>query len=35
MLSKLNLRYFSLSDLFQQMVGGFILAGPFVVTEKV
>ncbi len=26
---------FSISDLAQQMVGGFLLAGPFVVTEEV
>lgn len=30
-----RLKYFSLSDLAQQMVGGFLLAGPFVVTEEV
>lgn len=29
------LRRFSISDLAQQMVGGFLLAGPFVVTEEV
>lgn len=29
------LRRFSVSDLAQQMVGGFLLAGPFVVTEEV
>ncbi len=28
-------RLFSISDLAQQMVGGFLLAGPFVVTEEV
>ncbi len=30
-----TLKRFSLSDLAQQMVGGFLLAGPFVVTEEV
>jgi len=29
------IRRFSVSDLAQQMVGGFLLAGPFVVTEEV
>lgn len=29
------LKRFSLADLAQQMVGGFLLAGPFVVTEEV
>lgn len=28
-------RLFSIADLAQQMVGGFLLAGPFVVTEEV
>lgn len=28
-------RQFQFSDLMQQMVGGFLLAGPFVVTEEV
>lgn len=35
MLKRLKLRYFSFADMFQQMVGGFLLAGPFVVTEEV
>lgn len=35
MLKKLRFKYFSFADLFQQMVGGFLLAGPFVVTEEV
>ncbi|MBS3782749.1 MAG: DUF2391 family protein [Candidatus Thermoplasmatota archaeon] len=30
-----RLKYFSLADLSQQMVGGFLLTGPFVVTEEV
>ncbi len=29
------LKRFSIADLAQQMVGGFLLAGPFVVTEEV
>src|SRR6056297_2333695 len=35
MLKKLRFKYFSFADLFQQMVGGFLLAGPLVVTEEV
>ncbi len=36
MFKKLNKkRRFSLADLAQQMVGGFLLSGPFVVTEEV
>lgn len=30
-----TLKRFSIADLAQQMVGGFLLAGPFVVTEEV
>ena len=30
-----TIKRFSLADLAQQMVGGFLLAGPFVVTEEV
>ncbi len=35
MLKRLKFKYFSFADMFQQMVGGFLLAGPFVVTEEV
>ncbi|MBS3815980.1 MAG: DUF2391 family protein [Candidatus Thermoplasmatota archaeon] len=32
---KPRIRVFSLADLAQQLVGGFLLSGPFVVTEEV
>ncbi|MEF8832971.1 MAG: DUF2391 family protein [Candidatus Thermoplasmatota archaeon] len=33
--NKAKKRFFSLADLSQQTVGGFLLSGPFVVTEEV